>query len=129
MAGVTGHDAGAPANGSSRSSVQGYQCKKARRRKARKTGEWRYATLRRSRSEQGSISATIFLTVTLGALRRHPTAFILMRPATSIFASAREVRLRPSAHLHELRDRLRFTVAMRNRRFSGAATAPPHRPN
>jgi hypothetical protein len=46
----------------------------------------RYATLSRSRSEQGSISTTIFLMATLGALRR-PTAVILMNPAEAIFGA------------------------------------------
>ena len=48
----------------------------------------RYATRRRSRSEYGSISTTIFLTAALGALRR-PTVFIVMTPAASNFASVR----------------------------------------
>jgi hypothetical protein len=47
-----------------------------------------YATRSRSRSEYGSISTTIFLTTTLGVLRR-PTVFIVMKPAASNFASVR----------------------------------------
>ena len=47
-----------------------------------------YATRSRSRSEYGSISTTIFLTTTLGALRR-PTVFIVMKPAAWNFASVR----------------------------------------
>jgi len=75
---------------------------------------------------EGSISTTIFLMATLGALRR-PTVFIVMKPADAIFASVRvKVRLWPPTHLDELRNRLGPPIANDRKELSVLRGQQPH---